>query len=116
MKIITILTMLILTSGCALLDSSAGRAKYTIKPIVFDIGDGKQAAACCEISIFNTKDINELSVSGEYDPATGKLKFTLGQSGVDASGPISQAVKNQEVIIERLGKVIEIVGKNALIP
>lgn len=115
-KLIILICTIVTMQGCALLDTSAGRAKYTIRPVIVETGDGKQVAACCEINIFNSKDIDQIKVSGEYDPTTGKLKFSLAQEGADASGPIEAAVKNQEIIIQKLGDIATTVGKIALLP
>jgi hypothetical protein len=115
-KILILVCTLITMQGCTLLDTSAGRAKYTIRPVIVETGDGKQVAACCEINIYNSKDIDQINVSGEYDPTTGKLKFSLAQEGADASGPIEAAVKNQEIIIQKLGDISTTVGKIALLP
>lgn len=103
-----LLTLIVMLSGCSLFDTSAGRAVYTLSPVIVKKSNGDEIAVCCEISIYNSKDISSVFAEGVYDPATGMIKFQLGQDGVDSSTPIKAAVENQKVIMGQLGTILKI--------
>ena len=103
-----LLIAILLCGGCAVFETTAGRAVYTLSPVILKKSNGEEIAVCCEISIFNSKDVANVFASGEYDPETGVIKFQLGQEGVDASTPIKEAVENQKAIMGQLGTIVKL--------
>jgi hypothetical protein len=100
MKHLLIFSLGYLMVGCSLFDTNAGRAQYTVEPIVYEAGNGKQAAACCRLTVYNSKNVESVNAWGSYDPETGKIEFKLGQAGVSASEPIKVTMEQHQKAIE----------------
>lgn len=101
---------LVFLTGCAYLETSSGKSNYKIAPLILTQADGSEIAACCELSIFNSKDIGAVIAKGEYDPLTGKITFELRQEMVDASTPTKVAMENQMKIYETVTQILKFVS------
>ncbi len=98
MKKLLILGIFTLQS-CAMI---AGRADYTVSPIVLDNGK----IICCEVKVSNSKDIGNVSVEFNAD-GKGGIAFKLVEQDVNSSTPAAVAADTTKQAIEALTKALD---------
>jgi hypothetical protein len=85
-------------------ENPVGVADYTVKPFV----DGNGEAQCCEVTVYNSKNIGELDLTIKHG-ADGSIEANLKEKSVDAVGPMNamaeQNVKALELINTMVTKI-----------
>lgn len=110
MKLLIVIVVLVVSlQGCSIFETSSGKSRYSVSPVILTGPDGTELAACCELLVFNSKDIGAVTAHGEYDPETGKIVFSLRQEMVDASSPTKVAMENQAKMADMLTQILKIV-------
>lgn len=98
-KLIVLFFAAVLT-GCALMEGSAGKAHYTMEPVVKD-----GVVVCCKVDILNAKDIGKVTASAtKLDDGT--YEILLSEEGVNSSAPMEVMVKQNALMMEMLMKAL----------
>lgn len=106
-----IILLSLMFSGCAWFETTSGKARYEIAPIILKQADGSEVAACCKLTIFNSKDVGAVTAHGEYDPSTGKILFDLTQEMINATDPTKAGVEGQKAAAEAVTETIRVIPK-----
>lgn len=87
--------LLIFLTSCALIESDAGKARYTY---TYEAPDGTKHT----IELKNAKDIGEVVAEVEYKGA----RVTLYEKGVNASTPMTMMAETNSKLAEKLMDMI----------
>ncbi len=102
MKLLPLLALTLLTSGCML---TSGQTEYSLKPIETTSGE----LVCCEARVYNTKDYDKLKFKFTKK-ADGSMTVTLDEDGVSASTPSMVQAENNSKLLDAVTAILPKTG------
>lgn len=107
---VALLSLLLAVTGCSFIESDAGKAHYSMTPVIVD-----GQVVCCAVDIRNAKDIGRVKASVTKLP-DGSLEVTLEEEGVQASGPMGAMIQQQAATTDLIRSLIPLLPPTGGVP